>query len=674
MAVQAAAAPPRGQPVHPVDEVLPPGRLGVYGIQHVLAFYAGAVIVPILLAGAIGIRGEDLVYLIQADLFTCGVASIIQAVGFWKVGVRLPLLQGVTFTAVAPMIAIGTAAGGGVDGLLAIYGAVIVAGVVTFFAAPYFSRLLRLFPPVVTGTVILVIGAALLPVAAQQAGGGDPSADDFGSFENLELAFLTLVFIIVLQRFFRGRFLATVAVLAGLVFGTVVAAIAGVVDFGGVGEADALGVTTPFHFGLPTFGIAAIISMLIVMFITAVETTGDVFATGEIVDKPIRRHDIARAIRGDGVATTLGGVLNSFPYTAFAENVGLVRLTRIKSRWVVAAAGGIMIVLGLFPKIGAIVAAIPQAVLGGAALVMFGTVAVIGIQTLSRVDFHDDRNVLIVAVSLGLALIPVAFPTFYRNFGSDVQTIIGSGITMGALSAIVLNLLLNILGGKRNLVDEVEPTRPVQERLTPAQVNRLSDAEFVATFGPLFQGPPWIAEEAARKRPYDSLYALRHAFHTALFEAPPERQLELIRSYPDLAARIALGPESTRDQTSAGLNRLTPEEYERFDALNEAYRAKFDFPFVICVREHTKETILESFERRLENTPMQEQAAALVEIAKIANLRMDDLVEDRLEEAATVTQVHSPTFSRRPAGNGDAQAALDTAGQTGPTERPPTGA
>src|SRR5436305_38127 len=208
-------------PVHPVDEVLAPVKLAVYGAQHVLAFYAGAVIVPILLAGAIGIKGDDLVYLISADLFTCGIASIIQAVGFWNVGVRLPLLQGVTFTAVAPMIAIGNAAGGGKDGLLAIYGAVLVAGAFTFLMAPYFSRLLRLFPPVVTGTVILVIGATLLPVAAQSAGGGDPSAKDFGSFQNLELAGVTLLFIIALQRVFRGRFLATIAVLLGLVFGTI---------------------------------------------------------------------------------------------------------------------------------------------------------------------------------------------------------------------------------------------------------------------------------------------------------------------------------------------------------------------------------------------------------------------------------------------------------------------
>src|SRR5918994_407038 len=469
---QATAERPRVRLTHPVDRVLPPGQLAVYGFQHVLAFYAGAVIVPILLAGAIGLSDRQLAFLISADLFTCGIASIIQSVGFWNVGVRLPLLQGVTFTAVAPMIAIVNAQGGGVDGLLAIYGAVIVAGILTFLIAPYFSRLLRLFPPVVTGTVITVIGFTLVPVAAMEAGGGNPEAADFGSLQNIAFAGGTLLFVLLLYRFFRG-FLSSIAVLLALIGGTAVAAAFGIVDFGGVGEAGWVGIVTPFHFGLPTFGVAAIVSMVVVMLITMVETTGDVFATGEIVEKPIRRDDIARAIRADGLATTLGGLLNSFPYTCFAENVGLVRLTRIKSRWVVATAGVIMIIFGLLPKMGAIVAAVPRPVLGGAALVLFATVGVIGIQTLSRVDFHDERNVIIVAVSVGLALIPVAFPTFYQNFPDELQIIVGSGITMGSLTAILLNLVFNVLGGKMNLVDEVDPTPRHPEKLTLDQVNHL---------------------------------------------------------------------------------------------------------------------------------------------------------------------------------------------------------
>ena len=195
-------------------------KLAIYGFQHVLAFYAGAVIVPILLANSINLTTEQLIHLINADLFTCGIASIIQSVGFWKVGVRLPLLQGVTFTAVSPMIAIGLAAGGGTDGLLVIYGSVIVAGIFTFLVAPYFSKLIRFFPPVVTGSVITIIGIALLPVAAADAAGGAGPDFDPTNPKNMAYALGTLALIVLIQRVFRG-FMATVAVLIGLVVGHV---------------------------------------------------------------------------------------------------------------------------------------------------------------------------------------------------------------------------------------------------------------------------------------------------------------------------------------------------------------------------------------------------------------------------------------------------------------------
>jgi xanthine permease len=654
----AQATVERPRATHPVDEVLPVGQLAVYGFQHVLAFYAGAVIVPILLASAIGLSDEQLAFLINADLFTCGIASIIQSIGFWNIGVRLPLLQGVTFTAVAPMIAIGNANGGGVAGLLAIYGAVIVAGILTFLIAPFFSRLLPLFPPVVTGTVITVIGFTLVPVAALDAGGGNPEAADFGSLQNLAFAGGTLLFILLMYRFSRG-FLSTVAVLLGLVAGTAVAWAFGLVDFGAVGQVGWLGVTTPFYFGLPTFQVAAIVSMIVVMLITMVETTGDVFATGEIVDKPIRRNDITRAIRADGLATTIGGLLNSFPYTCFAENVGLVRLTGVRSRWVVGVAGVIMIIFGILPKMGAIVAAVHRPVLGGAALILFATVGVIGIQTLSRVDFHDERNVIIVAVSVGLALVPVAFPTFYQYFPESLQVIVGSGITMGSLSAIMLNLIFNVIGSRR-VGQEAEPAREVpSDRMTIEQVNSLSKEEFVERFGRLFQGPAWVTEEAHEEHPFESVHELRRAFQNALFDAPPERQLELIRSYPDLGSLAAtdetaadlgisaeeyeafalaavggvLSPESIRDQSAAGLDRLSPKEYENFQRLNRAYRERFGFPLITAVRGNTKDAILSYGRARLENAPAQERATALTEIVKIANFRLQDLVEEPREEA-----------------------------------------
>ncbi len=624
-----AGSTPARASKHPVDDVLPAPKLAIYGFQHVLAFYAGAVIVPILLASAIGLNTQQLIHLINADLFTCGIASIIQSVGFWKVGVRLPLLQGVTFTAVSPMIAIGLAAGGGTDGLLVIYGAVIVAGLFTFLIAPYFSRLIRFFPPVVTGSVISIIGLALLPVAAADAAGGAGPDLDPTSGRNLAYALGTLFLIVAIQRVFKG-FMATVAVLVGLVVGTLAAWVLGDAHFDSVGDSSWLGVTTPFYFGWPKFSIAAIISMIVVMLITAVETTGDVFATGEIVEKRVGREDIARALRADGLATTIGGVLNSFPYTCFAENVGLVRLTRVKSRYVVAAAGVIMIVIGLIPKAGAIVAGIPHPVLGGAALAMFATVAVVGFQTLSRVDFHDHRNVVIVATSIGLAMYVTAQPDVAKAVPSWAQIILGSGITLGSITAIVLNLLFHHVGRSRGPAVAGAPGAGL---VRLAEVNGMTQEEFVETFGGLFQGSQWVVERAYDSRPFTDTIDLRRAFQEALFSATEEEQKQLIDTYPtlgaDSVAEGAEGEDSLRDQSILGLTRLDNAQHDELSELTTQYRDRFGFPLVMCVRDRDSfDEMLRTGWSRLGNSPTQEHAAALVEIAKIAGYRFDDLVAD----------------------------------------------
>jgi OHCU decarboxylase len=613
------------RPRHPVDEVLPLPKLAVYGAQHVLAFYAGAVIVPILLASSIHLSTTQLIHLINADLFTCGIASIIQSVGLWKIGVRLPLLQGVTFTAVSPMIAIGTAAGGGTNGLLVIYGSVIIAGLFTFAIASYFSRLIRFFPPVVTGSVILIIGIALLPVAAGDAvGGGHP---DPTSGRNLAYAVGVLLLIVAIQRIFKG-FLATVAVLVGLVVGTAVAWLLGDAHFAAVHGAHWVGATTPFHFGAPKFSAAAIISMIVVMLITAVETTGDVFATGEIVEKRVGRDDIARALRADGLATTIGGVFNSFPYTCFAENVGLVRLTRVKSRYVVATAGLFMILIGLVPKAGAVVASVPPPVLGGAALAMFATVAVVGIQTLSRVDFHDHRNVVIVGSSLGLAMLVTAQPDVAKAVPQWAQVILGSGITIGSLTAIILNVVFHHIGKDYG---PAVAGAPGDGLVRLDQVQDMSREQFVAVFGPLFQGPRWVVERAYDRRPFADTHALRTSFQEALFSAGRGEQRELMSFYPDLGsdsvADGAAGPASARDQSTLGLTRLPDEDHAAFGELATAYRATFGIPLIVCVREvERRDKILAAGRDRLQNSPAQEHAAALIEIAKIANHRFDDLV------------------------------------------------
>ncbi|GAA3832866.1 2-oxo-4-hydroxy-4-carboxy-5-ureidoimidazoline decarboxylase [Nocardioides panacisoli] len=615
------------RPQHPVDEVLPVPKLAVYGMQHVLAFYAGAVIVPILLASSIGLSTGQLIHLINADLFTCGIASIIQSVGFWKVGVRLPLLQGVTFTAVSPMIAIAVAAGGGTDGLLVIYGAVIVAGLATFLVAPWFSRLIRFFPPVVTGSVITIIGLALLPVAAADATGGAGPASDPTSGRNLAYAVGTLALIVVIQRVFKG-FLATIAVLVGLVTGTLVAWALGDAHFTSVGDASWAGVTTPFYFGWPQFSFAAIVSMIVVMMITAVETTGDVFATGEIVEKRVGREDIARALRADGLATSIGGVLNSFPYTCFAENVGLVRLTRVKSRWVVATAGLFMILIGLVPKAGAVVAGIPAPVLGGAALAMFATVAVVGFQTLSKVDFHDHRNVVIVATSVGLAMYVTAQPDVSKAVPDWAEIIFGSGITLGSLTAIVLNIVFHHIGFSYGPAVAGQPGDTV--RLD--QVNQMGREEFVETFAGLFQGPRWMVEAAWEKRPFADTHALRRSFQEALFSGSTERQRELIEAYPqlgsDLVADGLSGEASLRDQAARGLTSLAESDQDALAQVTQAYRERFGFPLVISVRDADSfDRILEEGRERLGNCETQEHAAALIEIAKIAGHRFDDFLQ-----------------------------------------------
>lgn len=419
---------------HAVDRIPPFGQLAALGLQHVLAMYAGAVAVPLIVGSAMGMSGADIGYLVSADLLVSGVATLLQCLGLWRFGVRLPIMQGCTFAAVTPMVLIGTTGGG----ITAIYGAVLVSGLLMIALSPVWGRLLRFFPPVVTGTVITIIGISLLPVAVNWAAGG-VGADGFGAPRNLALAAGVLVVILLIQRFAPPAF-ARVAVLLGVAVGTLAAIPLGFTDFSGLGDAAWFGVSTPFHFGLPTFEVAAIVSMAVVTLVTMTETTGDILAVGEIVERDVTPRDLADGLRADGLSTVLGGVFNTFPYTAYAQNVGLVGLTGVRSRYVVAFGGGILVLLGLIPWLGELVATIPAPVLGGAGIAMFGTVAASGIRTLSTVSFADNRNLLVIAISLGVGLIPVAVPTIYDQFPLWFRTIMSSGISAGCVTAILLNV------------------------------------------------------------------------------------------------------------------------------------------------------------------------------------------------------------------------------------------
>ncbi|HET6504936.1 MAG TPA: nucleobase:cation symporter-2 family protein [Amycolatopsis sp.] len=420
---------------HPVDRRPRFPQLLAGGVQHVAAMYAGVVAPPLVIGSAVGLTGGELSMLISASLFTAGLATLLQTLGVWRFGARLPLVNGVTFANVAPIMAIARQHGPHAT-LGLVYGATLVGGALMVLAAPVFSRLTRLFPPLVTGTVITLIGISLFPVAIEWISGQRDTVRPAG----LLVAVVTLVAVLAFARFLSG-FWSRISLLLGLAVGTLVAWPTGLLDTSSLTTARAFGIATPFHFGAPAFDLPAILSMAIVMLVIMAESTADMLALGEVVGRPTTGRTLADGLRADGLATAVSTVFGGFSCTAFAQNIGLVALTRMVSRYVVAAAGVVLVLLGLFPVAGGIVALVPQPVLGGAGLVLFGSVAVSGIRTLAKVSFDRPVNVTIVAASLGVGLIPLAAPNFYASFPAAVQTVLDSGISAGCVVAVVLNLV-----------------------------------------------------------------------------------------------------------------------------------------------------------------------------------------------------------------------------------------
>lgn len=450
---------PSGPGVHPVDELLPPVRLISTGLQHVAAMYAGVVAPPLIVGAGVGLSPTELALLISASLFTAGLATLLQTLGIWKIGARLPFVNGVSFAGVAPMIAIAEEHGPK-DALPVIFGAVIVAGLLCFLAAPYFCKLIRFFPPVVQGTVITLIGVSLLPVAVNWARGGSPGAPGFGSMRAIGLAAITLVAVVLCNRLLRG-FWQQLSLLVGLAIGTLLAFPLGLADFGAVQDAKVFALPSPFHFGAPVFDAAAILSLCIVMVVSMTESTADMLALGKIVDREADEPTLAAGLRADGLATALSPVFNGFAASAFAQNIGLVALTKVRSRFVVAAGGGILILLGLFPVLGSVVSLVPQPVLGGAGIVLFGTVAASGIRTLAEAGMESSSNTILVSVALGVGIIPIAAPTFYDAFPESVRTLLHSGISAGSVMAVLLNLLFHHVGVARRSPTDGPPATTV---------------------------------------------------------------------------------------------------------------------------------------------------------------------------------------------------------------------
>ncbi|MNJ11147.1 Uric acid transporter UacT [compost metagenome] len=434
------SSPSTSSAPRPEDENLGLGANLAYGLQHVLTMYGGIVAVPLILGQAAGLTPAEIGLLIAASLFAGGLATLLQTLGLPFFGCQLPLVQGVSFAGVATMGAILSSEGGG--GLPGVLGAVMAASFLGFLITPVFSRITKYFPPLVTGIVITTIGLTLMPVAARWVMGGNSNAPDFGSMANIGLAALTFVIVLVLSKLGSAT-ISRLSILLAMVIGTLIAWSLGMADFSKVLEGPLVAFPTPFHFGMPTFHIAAILSMCIVIMVTLVETSADILAVGEIIDTKVDSKRLGNGLRADMASSILAPIFGSFTQSAFAQNVGLVAVTGVKSRYVVATGGVILVVLGLLPIMGRVIAAVPTSVLGGAGIVLFGTVAASGIRTLSKVSYKNNVNLIIVAASLGFGMIPIAAPNFYAQFPNWFETIFHSGISSAAIMAIVLNLVFN---------------------------------------------------------------------------------------------------------------------------------------------------------------------------------------------------------------------------------------
>ncbi|KKC18813.1 MULTISPECIES: nucleobase:cation symporter-2 family protein [Streptococcus] len=405
----------------------------VLGLQHVLSMYAGSILVPIMIACALGYSARELTYLISTDIFMCGVATFLQLKLTKHTGVGLPVVLGCAFQSVAPLSIIGAQQGSG-----AMFGALIASGIYVILVAGIFSKIARFFPPIVTGSVITVIGLSLVGVAMGNMGDNvkEPTA------QSMMLSLLTIVIILLVQKFTKG-FVKSISILIGLVAGTLVSAMMGLVDTTPVVEASWIHVPTPFYFGMPTFEITSIVMMCIIATVSMVESTGVYLALSDLTNDQLDEKRLRNGYRSEGIAVFLGGLFNTFPYTGFSQNVGLVQISGIKTRRPIYYAAGILVVIGLLPKFGAMAQMIPSPVLGGAMLVLFGMVALQGMQMLNRVDFQkNEYNFIIAAVSISAGL-GFNGTNLFASLPETAQMFLTNGIVIATLTSVVLNLLLN---------------------------------------------------------------------------------------------------------------------------------------------------------------------------------------------------------------------------------------
>ena len=423
------------------NETPPIGQAIPLGFQHVLAMFASNVTPSIIVAGAAGLAfgGAEQIYLIQMAMLFAGIATLFQTMGMGPVGARLPIMQGTSFAFVSVLTAIAATQGLGVA-----LTACLIGGILHFGLGSIIGRIRFLFPPLVSGLVILTIGLYLIPVAIKYSAGGaaqfQMEAESFGSLKHWSVA-LTVIVVAIALKFWAKGILSAAAILIGLIAGYLLAFVLGMVSFGAVANASWLQIPQVLPYGFQ-FEIGAVIAVFLICVVSAIETVGDTSATTKAgAGRDATDGEIAGATYADGLGTAIAAVFGGLPNTSFSQNVGIVGMTGIMSRHVVTIAGLILVVCGLLPKIGAVIASMPLPVLGGGVVVMFGMVAAAGLNMLAEVEMNR-RNMLIIAVSLAVGLGLNLVPTAVQYLPGVIQTMAISGLLPTALIAIVLNQIL----------------------------------------------------------------------------------------------------------------------------------------------------------------------------------------------------------------------------------------
>jgi len=405
----------------------------LFGLQHIFAAFGGIVVVPLVIASALGFDAKITTTLISATILASGIATIIQARGFGVIGSRVACIMGTDFTFVSPAISVGT-----VLGLPGIIGATILGAFFEIIFSYFIKPFMKLFPPIVTGTVVCLIGLTLLPVSIDWAAGGVGAAD-YGSIKNLSIAMFVLIFTLILNRYGKGM-VSSASILIGMVAGYIICIPLDLVSFTAIKEASWISFPKIFEYGV-TFDIKAVIAFIPAYFVTTIETVGCLKAIGATSQIHMDEKRVGAGVLADGIGSMLGGVVGSFPNTTFSQNVGLIALTKVASKHVAVMAGVIMVILGFLPKLAGLISGIPQPVLGGVGIVMFGTVAAAGIKTLSRVRL-TERNLLIIATSIALGLGVTFRPDVIAQLPEGLKMIFSSGISTGTITALILNLVL----------------------------------------------------------------------------------------------------------------------------------------------------------------------------------------------------------------------------------------